>query len=254
MSAKEGASPLEFLEREPDRRLLGADLPQLPATAGEPPQPLPESPARRQVVRFGATMTGVTLIGGLALALLGLVEAIADGGLLWLVVLVIGIVLVATHWGWVHVAELTGNRIEGHRQASLDERRASWLSQVEPYPRWEVSTHAAEDGSIEITTTLHRPVASGEQTFTFVREEVASESHAADEPGAAVAERAELLRRQAAADTARGREEFEAARDAYQQALFVRDDEQQRIAALRAASEALSERINEHLRDPPLTE
>lgn len=254
MSSKEGTSPLDFLTRQPDRRLLGADLPQLPATVGEPPQPLPEGPARRRVVRIGATMTGVTLVGGLLLALLGLVEVIANGGLVWVVVLVLGIVLAGTHWGWVHVAELTGNRIEGRREASLDELRAQWLLQIEPYPRWEVSTHAAEDGSIEITTASYRPVASGGQTFTFVREEVASEIHGADEPGAAVAERAELLRRQAAAETARARDEFEAARDAYSQALMARDDEQQRLAALRAASEALSERINEHLRDPPLTE
>jgi hypothetical protein len=35
---------------------------------------------------------------------------------------------------------------------------------------------------------------------------------------------------------------------------LARDDEQQRQAALRAASQALSERINANLRDPPLAE
>jgi hypothetical protein len=35
---------------------------------------------------------------------------------------------------------------------------------------------------------------------------------------------------------------------------MARGDEQERVAALRAASEALSERINANLRDPPLTE
>src|SRR5579859_1970287 len=113
------ADPLDLLGREPDDRLLGEELGQLPATVGQPPEPLPESPARRQVVRLGATMTGVTLIGGLALAILGLVEVISNGGPVWFVVLVVGILLAGTHWGWVHVAELTGNRIEGRRNDSL---------------------------------------------------------------------------------------------------------------------------------------
>lgn len=248
------ANPLDLLGREPDERLLGTDLVALPASVPGPPEPLPESPARRQVVRAGAAMTGVTLIGGLVVTLLGLVEAIANGGLLWVVVLVLGIVLVSTHWGWVHVAELTGNTIEARRHATLEERQSEWLRAIEPYPQWEVNTSAGDDGSITILTTLHRPVASGERTFTFVSEEVAREVHSADEPAAAVAERAELVRREAAAETLRARENFEAARDAYDEALMSRDDEQQRRAALRAASEALSERINAHLRDPPLTE
>jgi hypothetical protein len=154
----------------------------------------------------------------------------------------------------VHVAELSGNAIESRRHASLEELRSHWLLEIEPYPRWEVSASADEDGSITIATVCHRPVPRGDQTFTFVREEVAREVHSADEPAAAVAERAELLRREAAADTRRAREDFEAARNAYEETLMVRDDEQQRRAALQAASQALSERINTHLRDPPLTE
>src|SRR5579864_3123250 len=246
--------PVDLLGRAADERLLGAELAQLPASTPGPPEPLPESPARRQVVRLGATMTAVTLIGGLALALLGLVEVIADGSLVWFVVLVLGIVLASTHWGWVHVAELTGNAIEGRRHASLEERQRQWLAEIEPFPRWEVSTSAGEDGSITIVTVCHRPVPHGERTFTFERGEVAREVHSADEPAAPVAERAELLRREAATETERARDAFEAARDAYDEVLMVRDDEQQRRAALQAASEALSERINAHLRDPPLTE
>jgi hypothetical protein len=246
--------PLDLLGHEPDPRLLGEDLGKLPASVAPPPAPLPESAARRQVVRAGATMTGVTLIGGLALSLLGLVRLLTDGGILSLVVLVLGIVLVSTHWGWVHVAELTGNRIEGHRHASLADRQAAWLREIEPYPHWEVSTSAGDDGSITILTVCHRPIATGEQTFSFVSEEVAREVHSADEPAAAVTERAELLRRQAAIDTQQARERYEVARDAYEHALIARDDEQQRVAALRAASEALSERINTNLRDPPLVE
>lgn len=251
MSAE--ANPLDLLGREPDRRLLGEDLTQLPATVGKPPEPLPESPARRRVVRLGATMTGVTLIGGVALALLGLIELISEGGIVWLIALVIGIVLAATHWGWVHVAELTGDTIEGHRHVSLEERQRIWLAQIEPCPCWEISTRAGEDGSITIATVCHRPVPLGDRTFTFSSQEVAREVHAAEEPAAEVTERAELLRRQAAADSAAAREEFEAARDAYQETLMLHDDDEQQRAALRAASEALSERLNAHLRDPPLT-
>jgi hypothetical protein len=247
-------NPLDLLGREPDVRMLGIDLGQLPATAGQPPEPLPESRARRQVVRLGATMTGVTLIGGAALAIAGLIEVIANGSAVWLVALVLGLILVATHWGWVHVAELTGNTIEARRNAALEQRQQRWLAELEPYPRWEVSTSAGEDGSIAIVTVCHRPVPSGERAFTFVREEVGRETHSAEEGAAAVAERAETLRRQAAGETAQARADFEAARDAYDEALMVRDDEQQRRAALRAASQALSERINAHLRDPPLME
>jgi hypothetical protein len=82
------------------------------------------------------------------------------------------------------------------------------------------------------------------------REEV----HSAEEPGAAVAERAELLRREAAADTNRERQLYAVAADAYETALLDRDDEQQRRDARRAASEALSHQINAKLRDPPLIE
>jgi hypothetical protein len=253
MMAQE-VDPLELVGSEADARLLGDDLGHLPAGLDHVPEPLPESPARRQVVRFGATMTGATLIGGVALALLGLVETIANGGLAWVVVLVLGIILATTHWGWVHVAELTGNRIEARRHATLEERRQQWLSEIEPYPRWEVQTRADPDGSITIETVLYRPVACGERRFTFAREVASREVHPAEEPAAVVTERAELVRRQAAAETREARQLFETARDAYEQVLMAEDDEQQRQAALRAASEALSERINTNLRDPPLTE
>ena len=47
---------------------------------------------------------------------------------------------------------------------------------------------------------------------------------------------------------------YETAHDAYERALLANADEQERVAAVRAASEALSERINSNLRDPPLLE
>jgi hypothetical protein len=245
---------VELIGRRPDERLLRDDLSQLPSSLGEPER-LPSSPARRRLVGTGATLTGVTLVGGSALIVLGLVEAIAGGSLaLAVVALVIGIALVGTHWGWVHVAELTANKLEERTHASVIERRREWLRAIEPYTRWEVSTRANDDGSITIVTTRYRPISTGERTFTFVREEIGREVHSAEEPAAAVTERAELLRRQAASDTSRERERFELARDAYESAMLASGDEQERRAALRAASEALSDRINSNLRDPPLTE
>jgi hypothetical protein len=244
----------ELVALKPDERLMDSDISLLPAAVGQP-ESLPASPARRRIVGVGATMTGVTLVGGVALIVAGLVELIA-GGSAWLIAVafVLGVVLVATHWGWVHVAELTANKLEGRRHASLLERRRAWLRTIEPYPRWEVGTATDADGSIAIVTVGYRPVACRAGTFMFVREEVGRELHSGDEPGATVAERAELLRRQAAADTARERERYEVAHDAYQRAVAAHADERERVAAVRAASEALSERINANLRDPPLVE
>ncbi len=115
-------------------------------------------------------------------------------------------------------------------------------------------TSVDDDGSIRIVSIRKLPVPSGEHRFTFEREVEAEEVHSAEEPGAAVAERAELLRRRAAADTERERERFELASDAYEAALMRSDDEEQQRIARRAASQALSEQINTNLREPPLTE
>jgi len=100
----------------------------------------------------------------------------------------------------------------------------------------------------------HRPVRSGPQSFTFVRELQEREVHSPDEPAAVVSERAELLRHQAALDTDRERERYEIASDACAAALVGRADEELRRIAERATSEALSSQINSNLRDPPLVE
>jgi hypothetical protein len=248
------ADPIDLLGREPDEALLEEESRQLPAAVGQPEALPPPSPARRRVVALGATLTGVSLVLGIALIGVGIGEVISDAAVLGIALLVVGVLLIGTHWGWVHVAELTGNAIQGQRDRAVLKRRQAWLLAVEPYPRWEVSTSAGEDGSITILTVRRTPVPHGEQKFTFVSEEVAREVHSGDEPAAEVAERAELLRREAAAETERARQRFEVARDAYDNALMARDDEQQRVAALRAASQALSDQINANLRDPPLTE
>jgi hypothetical protein len=97
-------------------------------------------------------------------------------------------------------------------------------------------------------------VPAGEDRFSFTKHVEAHELHSGDEPGATVAERAELMRRQAAADTERERLRYEAAADVYRQAALESEDEEQRRAAVRAASQALSDQINANLREPPLVE
>ena len=245
---------VELIGREPDERLLSEDLAQLPESVGRP-EVLPESASRKRLVGIGATLTGVTLLGGIALIVLSLVLVVSSGfGGAAIAALAAGIALVSTHWGWVHVAEVSADALEGRQNRELLTRRHGWLSQVQAYTRWEVSTVAGADGSITIVTVRYRPIPRGEHSFTFVRELVGNELHSGEEPAATVAERAELVRRQAAADTERERERYAAAHDAYESALLASADEQERIAAVRAASEALSERINSNLRDPPLTE
>ena len=119
---------------------------------------------------------------------------------------------------------------------------------------YEISTEVEEDGSIRIVRHRYRPVPSGADTFTFVCEREFEERHSEEEPAAAVTERAELLRREAARATQQERERYETAADAFQTALLEIDDERQRAEARRAASAALSEQINANLRDPPLIE
>jgi hypothetical protein len=205
-------------------------------------------------VALGATLTGVTLLGGIALIVLGIVLALSSSIGAAAAVLAVGVVLVATHWGWVHVAEATGNAIERRHNREVLERQQLWLERIKPYTRYEVTTSVDDDGSIRIVRTRYEPKPAGEGSFTFSTELEHEEVHSGEEPGATVAERAELLRRRAAADTERERERFEIVADAFQTALMSADDEQQRQAARRAASQALSEQINANLRDPPLTE
>lgn len=248
-----GEDSAQLVGRRPDEGLLGEDMSRLPEAVGSP-EPLPTHPARRRIVATGATLTGLTLLGGLALIAVGLVEAIGHGlDATALAALAVGLVLVATHWGWVHVAEATAGALEGRRQAAATDRNRAWLAGIEPYARLTVSTSAGPDGTIAIVTERDRPVPVGEDHFTFHRELVARELHPADEPAAEVAERVELLRRHAAEATAAEQARFEAARDAYESTRLAAADEHERLEAARAASQALSEQLNARLRDPPLT-
>lgn len=247
-------NPAELVGYAPDERLLSQDLDKLPAAVGRPETVAP-SRVRRRVVGAGATLTGVSLVVGVALVLVGAVDAISSGfDLSGVLAVVVGVLLIATHWGWVHVAEISANALEGRSHAEVLDRRRQWLAGVEPYTRLEVSTEVQDDGSITIYSVRHRPVRAGEDSFTFVREIDHREVHSPDEPAAAVTERAEALRRKAALDTEEERRRYEIAAEAYQTALIGRDDDEQRRLAQRAASEALSSQINSNLRDPPLVE
>ena len=73
------------------------------------------------------------------------------GGAFDVVVAVIGILLAATHWGWVHVAEYIGLTIDERAAACLRcTADGTWLAGIEPYPRFGVSTSVLDDASIRI--------------------------------------------------------------------------------------------------------
>jgi hypothetical protein len=244
----------DFVGSKPDERLLAEDLDKLPAAVGRPETVVP-SRARGRIVGTGATLTAVSLVAGVILVLLGVIDAVSSGiDAAGVLALVIGGLLIATHWGWVHVAEITANSVEGHSNAEVIERRREWLASIEPYARLEISTEVQDDGSIAICSKRHRPVRVGEDRFTFVSELEHRELHPPDEPAAAVTERAETLRRDAAIVNEEQRRRYDIAAGAYHAALIGRADEEQRRLARRAASEALSQQINSNLRDPPLVE
>jgi hypothetical protein len=254
MSRSSDADLAALIGRRPDPALLEQGDALLPQEVGRPAQPPPD-PARDNIRRIGVTMAAASLIGGIVLMLFGIVAIVSQGaGMTADLALVIGSLLAGTHLGWAHLAEMKATRLEVRRGERLIEMRAHWLEQIEPYPRWKVQTEVGDDGSIEIQRIVHRPVAVGQDRFTFRREVEQSERHSGDEPGAAVAERAELMRRQAAADTAREQERCRAAVEVYRDAAMRTEDEQQRLAAVRAASRALSDQINANLSQPPLVE
>jgi hypothetical protein len=237
-----------------DRRLLSEDPAMLPAAVGRP-VPIPSRAARRRLVGVGAALTGVTLLGGIALAILGAVELLFDGGgALAAVALVLGLVLAATHWGWVHVAELSATGLERRSNSEIVDERQAWLEEIAPFTRYEVTTSAGDDGSITIERIRHRPIRSGDQTFVFERSLELTEVHAGDEPAAIVSERAELLRHEAAIATERERAGFQERADALSSTTLAEGEHRERTREQAAAARALSEQINANLREPPLIE
>ena len=247
------SQPEVLVGRSADDRLLDAAAESLPIALGRPIA-VPDQSGRSLLVAAGVALGAVTLIGGIALAILGLVRLISGAGLTAVAELWAGILLAATHWGWIHVAAWGNDRLEGRQHQDLEGDRRRWLESIEPYERYEVMTRVGEDGSITIETVCHRPEATDADHFTFHPHQVAVEVHSADTPAAAIAEQAEHLRAQAATRTSQAFEIYQAAAEARQAAQLRGQNEQEQIAAARAASEALSDQINAKLRDPPLVE
>ena len=156
------ASPAEFVDRQPDERLLSGDLANLPEAVGRPEELVP-SRSRGRIVGTGATLTAASLILGSLLVLLGLIDAVSSGiDGLSIAIIVVGATLVVTHWGWVHVAELTANSIEGRGNAQIEDRRRQWLTTIQPYSRFEIYTRVEDDGAITIyrVASVRSPAAS----------------------------------------------------------------------------------------------
>ena len=245
---------LAFLGVVPDQRLLDEDAGNLPA-AEQYHELSVVTRKHDRLVAVGSLLTGVTLIGGAAIALYGGWDVLFNGGgAFGVAVAVIGILLVATHWGWVHVAEYLGVAIDERTHRARDTRRQDWLAAIQPYPRFSVSTAVLDDASTRIDRVLHRPVLTATGTFTFVREAKAEKTYDADSPAQLIAGTVEESRREARIETDRIRGLWEAASSAYTAALASDDDDKQRLAAQRAAAIALSEHINASLLDPPLVE
>jgi hypothetical protein len=252
--ADEDPAMVAFLGVAADRRLLDEDRFNLP-DAEQHREPEISTHKHDRLVAAGSLLTGVTLIGGAAMALYGGWQALFNGGgAIYAVVAVIGVILAATHWGWVHVAEYIGLSIDEHQQRGLDERSSDWLAEIQPYPRFSVSTSVLDDASTRVQRVLHKPVLTEQHTFTFVRETSAEKICGADASAEAIATTVETMRRQARLETDRLRELWEAASTAYAAALLSAHDDQQQLAARRAAATALSEHINASLLEPPLVE
>jgi hypothetical protein len=254
MSDTSGKDTLRFLGVAADTRLLNEDLAELPEVEQYHEAEV-STHKHDRLVTAGSVMTGATLIGGTALLLYGAWRLLFhSGGAFDAVLVAIGMLLVATHWGWVHVAEYVGLTIDERQTHAADERGREWLASIQPYPRFSVSTSVLDDASTRVQRVLHRPVMTGHDTFTFVRETDAEETYDADTPAAVIAAAVETMRRQARLDTDRLRELWEAAATSYEAALLSAHDEQHRLIAERAAATALSEHINASLREPPLVE
>jgi hypothetical protein len=176
------------------------------------------------------------------------------GGAFAAVVAVLGILLAGTHWGWVHVAEYIGLTIDERAKREADARRRDWLAAIEPYPRFSVTTSVLDDASTRIECVRYRPILTAAHTFTFLRETDTEKTYETHVPTEVIATTVETMRRHARLETDHLRELWEAASTAYAATLADADDEQQRLAAERAAATALSEHINASLLEPPLVE
>jgi hypothetical protein len=249
-----GDAMVAFLGVPADPSLLSEDLDGL-SEAAVRPESVVVTDTHDRLVAAGSLMTAVTLIGGIALALFGAEQLIAGGGgALAVVLIVVGLVLAGTHWGWVHVAEYVGLGRDEHQERANREREAAWLATVAPYARFTIRTTVMADASIAVERVMYRPALTSGHTFTFDRVAEARATFDPDTPAHVIADRVETLRREARLETDRQGELWDAARTAYDAALIDADDEQQQLAARRAGALALSQHINASLLQPPLIE
>jgi len=245
---------IEFLGIPADPRLLNEDLFNLPE-AEQRREPEIATDKHDRLVAAGSLLTGISLIGGVAMAVYGGWQVLFNGGGAFdVVVAVIGILLAAMHWGWVHVAEYVGLTIDEHQRRANDERARAWLAAIQPYPRFSISTSVLDDASTRVQRVIHQPVLTEQHTFTFVRKTEAEKTYSAHASAAEIATTVETMRRQARIDTDRLAGLWQAAATTYTATLDSAHDEQQRLAAQRAAATALSEHINASLLEPPLVE
>jgi len=243
-----------FLGVAADRRLLDEDLANLPEVE-QRHVPVLVTQKHDRLVAAGSLLTGTTLIVGGAMLLYGGGEALfGSGGALDVVLAVIGILLVLTHWGWVHVAEYAGLTIDERQRRDAEVGEREWLATIAPYPRFSVSTTVRSDASTRVQRFRHEPVLVTPHTFTFVRHSDTERTYDVDTPAEVIAAGVETMRRQARLETDRLRGNWEAASTAYEAALLSAHDDQQRLVAQRAAATALSEHINASLLEPPLVE
>ena len=248
------AGMVAFLGVAADRRLLDEDRANLPE-AEQRREPVVVTHTHDRLVLAGSVLTGTTLVLGGAMLLYGGGEVLfGGGGAVFFVLAAIGLLLVATHWGWVHVAEYAGVTLDERHHRDAEAGRRDWLATIEPYPRFSVSTTVLSDASTRIQRFRHEPVLVSPRTFSFVRHLDAEQTFDADASAASIAAGVEAMRRQARLESDRLRGDWEAASSAYDAALRDADDEQQRLAAQRAAATALSEHINASLLEPPLVE
>src|SRR4051794_38369760 len=84
----------------PDRRLLEEDLVNLPDAEQLREPPAITSAKHNRLVAAGSVLTGATLLGGVALALVGGWELLfQSGGVVAAIVALVGILLPRTPWG-----------------------------------------------------------------------------------------------------------------------------------------------------------
>src|ERR1044072_7342687 len=127
-----GQDMVAFLGAVPDRRLLDEDLKNLPATE-QRHEPEIVSHGHNRLVAAGSFLAGASLIGGALLTLYALWRLVFhSGGALDIALVVLGVVLVATHWGWVHVAEYVGITLDDRETRALSRRAGGWLAGIEP--------------------------------------------------------------------------------------------------------------------------